>query len=145
MRIQEKDVLSGLEQYSSFAFASLMAEGTPQFRQLQDFMVQLFGGPSVLTEDEIRDALEEGRLGITNLDYVVSLLQELTFFSFETSPGHFVFAYDHEEKTKLAVLARKTSKAVGRKRYKIHPAFQSYLELKPVDADGQQPMLFYRQ
>jgi hypothetical protein len=145
LRIQEKDVLSGLEQYSSFAFASLMAEGTPQFRQLQDFMVQLFGGPSVLTEDEIRDALEEGRLGITNLDYVVSLLQELTFFSFETSPGHFVFAYDHEEKTKLAVLARKTSKAVGRKRYKIHPAFQSYLELKPVDADGQQPMLFYRQ
>jgi hypothetical protein len=121
-----------------------MAEGMPQFRQLQDFMVQLFGGPSTLTEDEIRDALEESKLGITSLDYVVSLLQELTFLSFETSPGHFVFAYDEEEKAKLAVLARKTSKAIGKKRYQIHPAFQSYLELKPVDAEGQQPMLFFR-
>ncbi len=145
LKIQERDVLSGLEQYSSFAFASLMAEGTPQFRQLQDFMVQLFGGPSTLTEDEIRDALEEGNLGITHLDYIVSLLQELTFLSFETSRGHFVFAYDQEEKAKLAVLARKTSRSVGKKRYQIHPAFQKYLELKPIDVNGQQPMLFFRQ
>ncbi len=100
-KIQEKDILSGLEQYSSFAFASLMAEGAPQFRPLQEFMIQLFGGPSVLTNDEIRDALEESGLGVTNLDYVVGLLQELTFLSYETSPGHFAFAYDQEEKAKL--------------------------------------------
>jgi len=144
-KIQEKDILSGLEQYSSFAFASLLAEGTPQFRLLQEFMVQLMGGNSVLTDDDIRDALEEGGFGITDLDYVVGLLQELTFLSYETSPGHFVFAYDQEEKAKLTVLAKKTSKTVGKKRYQIHPAFHAYLELKPVDADGQQPMLFFKQ
>ena len=136
-RIEEKDVLSGLEQYSSFAFASLMAEGEPQFRELQDFMVQLFGGPSVLTEDEIRDALEEGDLGITNLDYAVSLLQELTFLSYEMSPGQFVFAYDQEERAKLAVLAKRTSKVIGKRRYQIHPAFHAYMELKAIDASGQ--------
>jgi hypothetical protein len=144
-KIQEKDVLSGLEQYSNFAFASLMTEGTPQFRLLQEFMVQLFGGPTVLTDDEIRDALEEGGLGITNLDYVVGLLQELTFLSYETSPGHFVFAYDKEEKTKLAVLSKKTYKTTGKKRYQIHPAFHEYLELKSIDATGQHPMIFLKQ
>ena len=143
-KILEKDILSGLEQYSSFVFASLMAEGTPQFHLLQDFMVQLMGGQSVLNDDDIRDALEESGFGITNLDYVVGLLQELTFLSYETSPGHFVFAYDQEEKAKLIVLARKTAKAVGEKRYQIHPAFHSYLELRPVDATGQQPMLFFK-
>jgi hypothetical protein len=108
-------------------------------------MVQLVGGHSILTDDDIRDMLEESGLGITNLDYLVSLLQELTFISYETSPGHFVFAYDQEEKAKLTVLAKKTSKAVGKKRYQIHPAFHAYLELKSVDATGQQPMLFYKQ
>ena|SRR3984885_64939 len=144
-KIQERDVLSGLEQYSSFVFASLMAEGSPQFRSLQDFMVQLMGGPSVLTDDDIREALEDGGLGITNLDYVVGLLQDLTFLSYETAPGHFVYGYDQEEKAKLSVLAKKTYKAVGKRRYQIHPAFHSYLELKPVDATGQQPMLFFKQ
>lgn len=142
-KIQEKDILSGLEQYSSFSFASLMTEGAPQFRALQDFMIQLMGGPSVLTDDDIREGLEESGQGITNLDYVVGLLQELTFLSYETSPGHFVFGYDQEEKAKLTVLAKKTAKAVGKRRYQIHPAFHSYLELKAVDETGQQPMLFY--
>lgn len=144
-RVEEKDVHSGLEQYSSFAFASLMAEGEPQFRELQDFMIQLFGGPSVLTEDEIRDALEEGRLGITNMDYIVGLLQELTFLSYEMSPGHFVFAYDQEERAKLAVLAKRTSRALGKRRYQIHPAFHAYMELKAIDAAGQRPMPFFKQ
>jgi hypothetical protein len=145
MKILEKDILSGLEQYSSFVFASLMAEGTPQFRLLQEFMVQLMGGECVLTDDDIRDALEESGFGITNLDYVVGLLQELTFLSYETSPGHFVFAYDQEDKAKLTVLAKKTSRAVGKKRYQIHPAFHAYLELKRVDAAGQQSMFFFKQ
>jgi hypothetical protein len=137
-------VLSGFEQYSSFAFASLMSEGSPQFRPLQDFMVQLFGGPSVLTDDDVREALEESSQGITNLDYVVGLLQNLTFLSYETSPGNFVFGYDQEEKAKLTVLARKTAKVVGKKRYLVHPVYHAYLELKSVDATGQQAMLFGR-
>ncbi len=32
-KIEEKDVLTGIEQYSGFAFASLMAEGAPQISQ----------------------------------------------------------------------------------------------------------------
>jgi hypothetical protein len=142
-KIQEKDLISGLEQYSSFAFASLMAEGSPQFKTLQDFMVQLFGGATVLTDDDIREALEESGQGIITLDYAVGLLQELTFLSYETSPGRFTFGYDQEEKAKLTVLAKKTARVVGKRRYQIHPAFHSYLELKPVDATGQQPMLFF--
>lgn len=141
-KIQEKDIVSGLEQYSSFAFASLMAEGAPQFRALQDFMIQLFGGPSILTADDIRDALEACGQGVTALDYLVGLLQDLTFLSYETSPGHFVFGYEQEQKAKLYSLARRTGKVVGGKRYKIHPAFHSYLELRTVDPTGQQSILF---
>ncbi|MGB6692482.1 MAG: hypothetical protein WBE76_31960 [Terracidiphilus sp.] len=143
-KILEKDILSGLEQYSSFAFASLMAEGAPQYRSFQDFTTQLFGGPSTLTDDDIREALEESGQGITNLDYVVGLLQDLTFLSYETSPGHFVFGNEQEQKGKLSVLAKKTAKAVGKRRYQIHPAFHAYLELTPVEASGQQPIPFGR-
>lgn len=44
-----------------------------------------------------------------------------------------------------SVVSDEGSIPIGKKRYQIHPAFQAYLELKPVDADGQQPMLFFRQ
>jgi hypothetical protein len=107
-------------------------------------MTELFGGPSILTDDDIRDALEESGQGITSLDYVVGLLRDLTFLSYETSPGHFVFGYEQEQKGKLNVLAKKTAKAVGKRRYQIHPAFHAYLELTPVEASGQQPILFGR-
>jgi hypothetical protein len=141
-KIEERDILAGLDQYSKFAFASLMAEGAPQFRSLQDFMTQLFGGPSILNDDDVREGLENCGLGITNLDYVVGLLQDLTFLSYETSPGRFIFAYEQEERAKLNSLARKVGKSVGKKRYQIHPAFHSYLELTAVDLSGQQPLLF---
>jgi hypothetical protein len=143
-KILGKDIVSGLDQYSSFAFASLMAEGAPQFRDLQDFMIQLFGGPSILTDDDIREALEQSGQGIISLDYVVGLLQDLTFLSYETSPGHFVYLYEQELKGKLGVLAKKTAKTVGKRRYQIHPAFHAYLELTSVDASGQQPIPFGR-
>jgi hypothetical protein len=103
-------------------------------------MIQLMGGPSILTEDEIREALESSGQGITSLDYVVGLLQDLTFLSYESSPGQFVFGYEQEQKEKLKSLAKRTSKAVGKKRFQVHPAFHSYLELKAVDSTGQQPM-----
>ena len=135
-KIQLKDISDGLERYSSLAFASLLAEGAPQFRPLQDLMIQLMGGPSVLTEDDIREALEGCGQGITNLDYVVGLLQDLTFLSYETAPGQFIFAHEQEQKAKLRSLANRTAKSLGTRRYQVHPAFHSYLELKAVDPTG---------
>jgi hypothetical protein len=140
--ISENDLLSGLAQYSSFAFASLMTEGSPQFRALPEFMFQLFGGPSILADDDIREALEEGGLGITNAEFVVDLLRDLTFLSYETAPSKFVFGYDGDEKPKLISLSKKTAKQVGIRRYQIHPAFHPYLELKETDAAGQMPISF---
>lgn len=139
-KIQVKDVVDGLEQYSSFVFASLIAEGAPQFRSLQDLMIQFMGGPSILTDDDIREALESAGQGITNLDYVVGLLRDLTFLSYETSPGQFVFGYEQEQRAKLESLSKKAGKVVGARRYQVHPAFHSYLELKAVDSSGHQQM-----
>jgi hypothetical protein len=141
-KIEEKDIESGIEKYSGFVFDSLMAEGTPQFRELQQFMVELFGGPTVLTEDDVRETLEAANLGMTSSAFVIDLLQELTFFAFETNPGRFAFCYDKEQQAKLASLARKTAKSIGKKRFQVHPAFHAYLELQPVDPLGQMPIAF---
>jgi hypothetical protein len=105
-------------------------------------MMHLFGGSSILKDDDIREGLESCGQGITSLDYVVGLLQDLTFLSYETSPGKFVFAYEQEQKAKLNSLAKKVGKSTGKNRYQIHPAFHSYLELRAVDSSGQQALLF---
>jgi hypothetical protein len=142
--IEQRDIESGLEQYSSFVFDSLLAEGAPQFRQLQDFMVQLFGGPTILTEDDVREALEEANLGITNASFVIDLLQDLTFLGFETSPNRFTFCHDREQKPKLTILSKKTARLLGKRRLQVHEAFHAYLELKSVDTEGQMPIAFNR-
>ena len=141
-RIEGNDVASGVQKYSGYVLSSLMAEGTPQFHKLDDFITQLFGGPTILTEDDVREALESAGLAITNADFVVDLLQDLTFLSYETSPDTFVFGYEKDQKPKLVSMARKTVKVVGAKRYKIHPAFHAYLELRPTESDGQSSLTF---
>jgi len=141
-KIEQKDIESGIQQYSGFVLASVMAEGSPQFRQLDDFITQLFGGHTVLTQDDIREALDLAGLGFTTADFIVDLLQDLTFLSYETSRNNFVFAYEKEQKPKLVSMARKTVKEVGIQRYRIHPAFHAYLELKPTEADGQASFSF---
>ncbi|MDP9052207.1 MAG: hypothetical protein M3O31_16030 [Acidobacteriota bacterium] len=141
-KVEDVDVRSGLEQYSSFAFYSLMTEGTPQFRSLQEFMYQLFGGPTTLTDDDVRTALAEAGLGITNAAFVIDLLQDLSFLSYEVTPGRFTFAYEREQKPKLAIMARKTARATKANRYSIHQAFHPYLELKAENEVGQFPISF---
>jgi hypothetical protein len=63
-------------------------------------------------------------------------------FGFETAPQKFMFCYDKEQKAKLTILSRKTARLLGKRRLKIHKVFHAYLELKPVDAEGQMPIEF---
>ncbi|HEV2578827.1 MAG TPA: hypothetical protein VGU25_16605 [Acidobacteriaceae bacterium] len=131
-RIEEKDIETGVVKYSGFLLSSLMAEGSPQFRKLDDFVTQLFGGESILTIDDIRQALEDCEGKFTSAEFVIDLLIDLNFLSYETSPDKFVFVFDEDQKSKYKVMAQKTAKRIGARRFMIHPAFHAYLELEPA-------------
>jgi hypothetical protein len=53
----------------------------------------------------------------------------LSFLGMEVGPDHFVFSDEPKESKKHLVLADKLAKERGTRRYMIHYAFRSYLEV----------------
>ena len=136
-KIEEDDIESACTQYSSFLLSSLMAEGSPQFRNLEDFMTELFGGPTILTQDLVREALEACDAGFDKAEYVIDLLFDLGFFAYEVAPDRFEFCLEKDQKARLGSLSRRTSRQIGQRRFLIHPAFHAFLELKATDSKQQ--------
>jgi hypothetical protein len=67
------------------------------------------------------------------LEVVIRLFGELTFLGFEVAPNRFEFLYDEQDERKTSIMAQKTATETtnGVRRFRIHPAFHAYLEIKP--------------
>lgn len=73
---------------------------------------------------------------VHELPAVVNLFGELTFIGFEVTPNRFDFMYDEQDARKILAMAEKTASTTsnGVRRFRIHPAFQAYLEISPRNA-----------
>jgi hypothetical protein len=69
-------------------------------------------------------------------DDFVGTLGELTFFGYEVAPGRFEFMNELESASKILAMAQKTADEMnaGTRRFYIHPAYHSYLELTRIAA-----------
>jgi len=93
-----------------------------------------------LKEEETRDSevarLVAANTPVSKLEDVIRLLVELTFLGFEVAPNRFEFLYDEQDERKFSIMARKTADETtnGVRRFRIHPAFHAFLEIKPHSA-----------
>jgi hypothetical protein len=64
---------------------------------------------------------------------------KLTFFGYEFALNRFEFLYELDNAAKVLSMARKAAEGVneGVRRFFIHPAYHSYLELKSATTPGQ--------
>jgi hypothetical protein len=139
-RIEEKDLLAGLEQYSRFALDSLLVEAAPRIPTIEALLLNLVGGPDVVTEETLRREMMAAGYKPEQLDSVLDALGELTFLGYEVASGRFEFLYELDSAAKVLSMARKTADESngGIRRFFIHPAYHPYLELRPTaTAPGQ--------
>jgi hypothetical protein len=129
MKISEPDVLSALDQYSSFAYASLEAEVVPRFPRFEEMMMTILGGSAILEKSALLVAASNAQPD-QDPQELVTLLGELGFLGYEVEPNRFEYISRPSESVKISARAAKIANSDGGQRYQVHPIFQRYLELK---------------
>ena len=140
-KIEEKDLLDADLQYSRFAADSLIVEARVRIACIEDLLLQFVQASEILSEKEIANAVRASGIAESEVESIISLLGQLTFIGFEVGPNRFEFLYDEQDAHKMSAMARKTAQDTtnGVRRFRIHPAFHAFLEIKPhnVTAPGQ--------
>ena len=128
-KIEEGDVLEGLQQYSRYALDVLLVENAVRIDNLEGLIYELAGEPRVVTRQILEQAAHTA--GVTApLEAVVDALVEATFLGVEVAPDKFVYRYDEDDKFKLEAMARKIAPDINQARLEINMPFRSYLEIR---------------
>jgi hypothetical protein len=135
-RVEEKDFVDAERQYSRFALDALIVEAGVRISSVEDLLLHFVQSSEIITEEEISARLAAANIPASKLEDVISLFVELTFVGFEVAPNRFEFLYDEQDGRKFSIMARKTADETtsGVRRFRIHPAFQAFLEIKPHSA-----------
>jgi len=110
---------------------SLIVEDEVRLPTVEDLLLHFVQSSEVLNETDIRDRLVASGIPVDELPAVINLFGELTFIGFEVSPNRFDFMYDEQDARKILAMAERTASTTsnGVRRFRIHPAFQAYLEI----------------
>jgi hypothetical protein len=144
VRVEEKDFFDAEKQYSRFALDALIVEAGARIANIEDLLLQFVQSSEIITETDIAARLLAAQIRGEELENIISLFVELTFVGLELAPNRFEFLYDEQDERKFSVMARKTADETtsGVRRFRIHPAFQAFLEIKPHDSTTPGQMKF---
>ena len=129
-RVESDDVLRGEAAYSRFAFDAIQAEdGGPDVR-LEDVLFELAGQSSCVTGDSLQLACSRAGVSSDALPGVIVRLVQLGVLGVETVLGEFAYTDDERELQRNQALADRLARESDHpRRYQVHPAFRSFLEM----------------
>ena len=129
-KIEERDILDAEDEYSSFAVDVLLAEIDKDYPNITRTLVfEFIGEDEILTEREVKKRLSVGGIDEAQLDSVINILVDNSFFAVETAEDEFTFIYEDDERDRILIKARKLQDRTNMTRYRIHPAFHPALEI----------------
>jgi hypothetical protein len=129
-RIEKDDILQAENEYSEYAFDTLLAETETQFEPIEALLYEFVGANEIVTQEHIAEFVDSAGIPNGKTNYVVDLLFEAMFLGLETQPNNFEFLYEPNRKKVLQKLAQKTAEEKGQKRFKINTPFHSFLEIR---------------
>lgn len=130
--VEANDVLRGEKKYSEYVFGSLLVENGIRIKNLESILYEFTGSSEILSRSQVITILKKVGVEDDELNYVIDVLLELTFFGLEIDNNQFTFLYNENDKSKYRVLARKFIENNNKEeyRYAIHKAFHAYLEIE---------------
>ncbi|MBW9210114.1 hypothetical protein KV100_10625 [Mumia sp. zg.B21] len=116
--------------YSRFAVEALLVESEAQGFDLEGLLFEFAGLESTLTEEELRRTLAT----VKDADAVRNWLIRTSFLGLETRDGSFVHVEGESEARKKLKAAQRLAQRLDRPlRYRVHPAFRPYLDVRDDD------------
>jgi hypothetical protein len=129
--ITQDDIAMADETYSRFAFEALVVESDAQGFDLEEVLFAFAGLNATLTESELQQVLEESPHDSTETR---SWLLRTSFLGVEVGEGKFLHVEGQSEVDKKLRVAKRLSERLGRPvRFRVHPAFRHYLDVRDDD------------
>jgi hypothetical protein len=133
--ISAADITMAEKQYSRFAIEALLVESEAEGFDLEEALYEFAGVDSTMTVDEL-DAL----LGdYENANDIRDWLIRTSFLGIEVKSGEFIHVEgEKESRRQLKVAQRFAGRAKTDVRFRVHPAFRAFLEVRDDDLHNEQ-------
>lgn len=129
-RIEEDDLFRAVKDYSNYAFASLLTETVPQFRDIERYLYEFVGLQAIVTKEDLFEIARRAEITDDLHNKAIDILIDATFLGIEVRSDQFEFIYESNNKRVNQKLAQILAQNQGVERYKIHPAFHDYLSIE---------------
>ena len=128
--IGRRDLRVALTDYSEYAFKALAAEWCPQIPNVGDLLVDFFGGPDKLSDEELRDQLVRNNIAQDNIEEAIRFLVDSQFLGIAIDENNFRYAMTPMQGDIMMRQAKRfVSRQGGSNRFQIHRAFHHSLAL----------------
>ena len=129
-KVLPNDLLSAREQYSQYAFNSILKEDDPVKGKLEAVLYEFAGTGKELLKEDIESLFATAGVDLDDTDFYLNLLCDINFLGVETANG-FHYARDEEERRTLRNIAGVIATRNGRSEmFEINPAFYQVLQIE---------------
>jgi Cdc6-like AAA superfamily ATPase len=130
-KVEEDDFIAAEYAYSDYALKSLFPENGGRVKNLDSILYEFAGEKSIINQEELENCLM--RSSNHDVKDLIRILCEMTFLGQEIQEGKFEY-YSEKRSTQITdrLAQRLSERKVRTKRYQIHRAFNSYLEIERV-------------
>lgn len=128
--IEAQDIVFAEAQYSKFAFDALVVESDSEEFDLEEALYEFAGASATVGEEELRNLLEPSG----DIEEILNWLMRTSFLGIEVAPGEFKYVEGRVNARRQEKVARRfAQRAHTTIRYRVHPAFRNYLEIRDDD------------
>ena len=121
--------MTAREQYSQYAFDSILKEDDPTKGKLEEILYHFAGAGRELGREDIELIFSSAGVESGDMNFYLDLLCDISFLGIETTTG-FRYSSEEEERRSLRNVARVLASRDERKeKFEINPAFYQVLQI----------------
>ena len=129
-QVQPNDLLSAREQYSQYAFDSILKEDDPTKRKLEQILYQFAGTNKIIDRRQIEDIFCSVGVDESEIEFYLDLLCDISFLGIETRHAY-RYSINEEDRRSLRNVARVIASREDRyEEFEINPAFYQVLQIE---------------
>ena len=129
-KVLPNDLLSAREQYSQYAFNSILKEDDPVKGKLEAVLYEFAGTGKEMLKEDIESLFATAGVEFNDSDFYLNLLCDINFLGIETAAG-FHYSRDEEERRTLQNIARVIAARNGRSEmFEVNPTFYQVLQIE---------------
>lgn len=128
--VQPEDLLDARNQYSEFAFRSVLAEDDPNRRKLEAVLYEFAGAERTVTVQDVMHRMSIAGVEEEHTDWYIDLLCDIGFLGISTVNG-FRYSREEGERSMLRAISLRLAAQNGTKEtFEINPAFYQVLQIE---------------